>query len=263
MVLAAAAVAAPWIAPYPPAAIDLDHVLEGPSAAHWLGTDGLGRDVLSRLIHGGRVSLGIGGLATAVALLIGLPLGALAGFYGGLLDRIVSRVIEAILCFPALLLALALLAMPSPAVAALSPTLRVALVLGLTGWIPVARYLRGEFLRLRDSELAWSARAAGSGELRILWRHLLPAALTPVWVTAAFSVGAAILAEAALSFLGVGVAPPTATWGLLLREGSTYLDSAWWLSLFPGVALFLALLASNLVGESLRRRFDPRGGSRA
>jgi peptide/nickel transport system permease protein len=244
--------------PHSPDRVDLDAVLEPPSRRHWLGTDGLGRDLTARIVHGSRVSLAVGLLAAVLAMVVGLPLGAVAGYRGGWVDAVVSRLIEGVLCFPALLLALALLAMSPPWLGRWHDVFKVALVLGVTGWIPVARYLRGEFLRLRGSEMVAAARASGAGHLRLVVRHLLPSAMAPVLVTAAFAVGAAILLEAALSFLGLGVRPPTATWGGLLTSARNHITSAWWLGLFPGVCLFLAVLGCNLLGEGIRDRLDPR-----
>jgi len=244
--------------PYGPDRTDLDSVLEPPSRRHWLGTDGLGRDVASRLLHGGRVSLVVGVVATGLALLLGLPLGAAAGYAGGALDGAISRLVEAVLCFPVLLLALALLTASPPALRALPDTLLVSAVIGLSSWAPVARYLRGEFLRLKDTEMILLARAAGAGSFRLIARHLLPSALAPVLVVAAFGVGSAVLLEAALSFLGLGVRPPVPSWGGMLTEARFHVDRAWWLALFPGAALFLSVLGCNLLGEGLRDLLDPR-----
>jgi peptide/nickel transport system permease protein len=255
--LALAALAAPLL-PQDPQRIELGRRLEAPSGEHWLGTDALGRDVAARVVHGSRVSLGVGLLAAALALAVGLPLGAIAGYRGGWLDAAVSRVMETLLCFPSLLLVLALIATAPAWLRGLPDAVRIASVLGLTGWIPVARYLRGEFLRLRGSEMVLAARAGGSGHLRIAVRHLLPSSLAPVLVTSAFSVGAAVGLEAALSFLGLGVRPPVATWGGLLAEAREHVDRAWWLAAFPGLALFLAILGCNLVAEGMRDLLDPR-----
>jgi peptide/nickel transport system permease protein len=246
--------------PHDPHRLDLDAVLSPPSPAHWFGTDALGRDLAARVVHGARVSLTVGLMATFFALVIGLPLGALSGYRGGLTDAVVSRGIEAILCFPTLLLALALMATSPSWFRELSDTPRVAAVLGITGWVPVARYLRGEFLKLRGSEMAVAARALGLGHARVMGRHILPSALAPVLVTAAFAVGTAVTLEAALSFLGLGVRPPVPTWGGLLAEARGHIDRAWWLSLFPGLALFATILGCNLLGEGLRDLLDPRRG---
>lgn len=248
--------------PHDPARLDLRAVLLPPSRAHWMGTDALGRDVAARVVHGARVSLAVGLLAAAFALLVGVPLGAWAGYRGGWADAVVGRCIEAMLCFPTLLLALALLAMAPPWLRGLPDVARIALVLGVTGWIPVARYVRAEFMKLRESDVVAAARAMGGGHLRIAVRHILPSAMAPVLVTAAFAVGAAIGLEAALSFLGLGVRPPTATWGGLLSDARELVDRAWWLALFPGIALFLAVLGCNLLGEGIRDLLDPRARDR-
>lgn len=237
---------------------DLDGRLAGPSPGHPLGTDSLGRDLAARVVAGARVSVGVGLLTASLALAIGVPLGALAGFRGGWTDAAISRAIEAMLCFPTLLLVLTLLTSAPAAVRGLPDTVRLALAMGLTGWIPVARYLRAEFLGLRRSDRAEAARALGCGPWRVAIVHLLPGALAPVLVTAAFTVGGAIGLEAALSFLGLGVGPPVATWGTLLAESREH--RAWWLVVFPGAMLFVAVLGCNLLGEGLRDRLDPAGG---
>ena len=244
--------------PHDPNSNDLDAVLEPPSVAHVMGTDYLGRDLAARVVHGSRVSLAVGLWTALLSLAAGVPLGAIAGYRGGWTDSLVGRVVEAVLCVPSLLIALALLTAPPRWLADLPDPIRIAVTLALTGWTPAARYLRGEFLRLRSSDMVAAARATGAGPLRIAVRHVLPSAVTPVLVTAAFSVGAAILLEATLSFLGLGVSPPTATWGGLLGEARNHGESAWWLTLFPGSCLFLAVLSSNLVGEGLRDLLDPR-----
>jgi peptide/nickel transport system permease protein len=256
IVISAAGLAAPWVAG-DPARIDLDQVLAPPSQDHWLGTDGLGRDLASRVIHGTRVSLAVGLLSAFLALLAGIPLGAAAGYLGGAVDGVISRIIEAVLCFPALLLLLALLAAGPAWLRSLPDVVQLAAVISLSAWIPIARYLRGEFLRLTGSDLVTAARASGAGHFRIVLRHLLPAALAPVLVTAAFTVAGAITLEAAISFIGLGIQPPTPSWGGLLTEARHHVDQAWWLALFPGLALFLTVLACNLAGEGLRDWLDP------
>ena len=256
-IVAAAAVLAPWIAPEPNR-VDLGSVLSPPSSAHWLGTDGLGRDVTARLVHGARVSLLIGLTTGVFSVLIGLPIGALAGYAGGAVDAALSRLIEATLCFPGLVIAIALLSIGPSWLANVPETARIACALSLIGWTPAARYLRGEFRRLRTSEAIVSARAAGAGHLRVIVRHLLPQSLGPVLVTLAFGIGAAALAEATLSFVGVGISPPTASWGQLLYEALSQLGHAWWLALFPGSALFVLVLGCNELAEGIRSRLDPR-----
>ena len=248
--------------PHAPDRLELRSALAPPSVRHWLGTDALGRDLASRVLHGARVSLGVGALAALFSLLVGLPLGALAGYRGGRADFLVSRAVETVLCFPTLLLALTLLASAPAWLRQLSDVPRIAIVLGLTGWIPAARYLRAEFLKLRRSDMVVAALASGAGHLRVMTRHILPCALAPVLITAAFAVGAAILVEASLSFLGLGVRPPVPTWGGLLAEAREQVDHAWWLALFPGCTLFLAVLGCNLIGEGLRDLLDPRRSSR-
>jgi peptide/nickel transport system permease protein len=261
LLLGLLALLAPWISGGA-TDVDLGAVLEPPSGAHPMGTDGLGRDLVGRVLFGARVSLTVGLLAAALALLAGIPLGAVAGYRGGLADALVSRALETMLCFPGFVLALAILGAAPPWLAALPDVLKVGLVIGIAGWIPVARYIRAEFQRLSGSEMVLAARSTGAGHLRVAARHILPSALAPVLVTAAFTVAAAITAEATLSFLGLGVRPPTPTWGGLLFEAKSHVDRAWWLVVFPGLALFLAVLACNLVGEGLRDWLDPRGARR-
>jgi peptide/nickel transport system permease protein len=248
--------------PYGPEKLDLWATLRPPSAQHWMGTDAIGRDIASRVLHGARVSLMVGLLAAGFALLVGVPLGALAGYRGGIADAVISRMIEGVLCFPTLLLILAILASSPAWLFSLPDGLRIALVLGLTGWITVARYLRAEFIKLNSSEMVSAARALGGSDLRIMLRHILPCSLAPVLVTAAFAVGAAIGLEAALSFLGLGVRPPTPSWGGLLSDAMEFVSRGWWLALFPGVALFLAILSCNLIGEGVRDLLDPNRSRR-
>ncbi len=255
--IATSAILAPFVAK-DPNKIDLAWVLSPPSAAHWLGTDGLGRDVASRLVHGARVSLLIGVATGVLSVLIGLPIGALAGYGGGAIDAALSRLIEATLSFPGLVITIALLSIGPSWLMALPETVRIALALSLIGWTHAARYLRGEFRRLRSSESITCARAAGAGPLRIIWFHLLPQSLGPILVTMAFGVGGAALAEATLSFVGVGISPPTASWGELLFQALHHVGDAWWLAVFPGAALFLLLLGCNELAEGLRKRLDPR-----
>ena len=246
------AVAAPWIAPYPPDAIDLARRLQPPSDAHPLGTDDAGRDVLSRMIYGTRVSLVVGLLATVISLVVGSTLGGIAGYYGGTADWIVSRLIEVILCFPFLLLVLAIVALFEPSL------LTILIALGITSWTTEARFVRAEFLRLRELEYAQAARASGARDPRIIFRHLLPNALAPVLVSASFGVASAVLTESALSFLGFGVALPTSSWGGILATAQETIDFAWWLALFPGLAIFVTVAAFNLIGDRLRDVLDPR-----
>jgi peptide/nickel transport system permease protein len=253
------AIAAPIIAgskssliPFGPNDVDVASRLRAPDSQHRFGTDELGRDVLSRMIHGARVSLSVGLMATAMALIVGSILGALAGYYGGAADWLVSRLIEVVLCFPLLFLALAIVALFGPSV------WTVMIALGLTTWTSEARYIRGEFLRIREMEFAHAARASGARDSRIIFRHLLPNALAPVLVSASFGVAYAILTESALSFLGLGVPLPTATWGSILASAQQFIEYAWWLIVFPGVAIFLTVAAFNIIGDRFRDALDPR-----
>jgi peptide/nickel transport system permease protein len=238
--------------PFSPNTIELPSRLASPTSMHLLGTDDLGRDVLARMIHGARVSLTVGFLATLIAVFVGSFFGAIAGYYGGAADWLVSRTIEVVLCFPFLFLVLGIVALFKPSMA----TLMIAL--GLTSWTSEARYVRGEFLRIREVEFAQAARASGARDGRIIFRHLLPNAIAPVIVSASFGVAAAILTESALSFLGLGVPLPTASWGSILSGAHEHIDYAWWLVLFPGVAIFTTVAAFNIVGERLREALDPR-----
>ena len=246
------AVAAPLLAPYAPDSMNLPDHLQRPGARHLLGTDELGRDVLARMIYGSRVSLLVGYSATALSLIIGSFLGAIAGYYRGIADWIVSRLIEVVLCFPFLFLVLGIVALFKPSL------YTILIALGLTSWTTEARFVRAEFLRIRELEYAQAARASGAGDSRIIFRHLLPNALAPVIVSASFGVASAILAESALSFLGFGVALPTPSWGSILAVAREFID-AWWLVLFPGVAIFLTVAAFNLIGDRLRDVLDPKG----
>jgi peptide/nickel transport system permease protein len=226
--------------------------LEAPGRAHLLGTDDTGRDVLARLIWGTRISMSVGFIAVGISLLIGILLGSTAGYFRGAADVIILRVIETMLCFPSLIIILALIAF-------LGRDMKILMiVIGIIGSPDVARLVRGEFLRLRESDYAVAARATGLGHLRIMLRHILPNALAPVLVSATFGVAGAILTESALSFLGLGVPPPTASWGEILSQSKRYVDFAWWLVVFPGAAIFITVTAFNLVGEGLRDAMDPR-----
>jgi peptide/nickel transport system permease protein len=246
------AVAAPLLSTGSPDAIVLNARLQPPSGQHPFGTDNLGRDVLTRMIHGSRVSLIVGYSATALSLIIGSLLGALAGYYGGLADWIVSRLIEVVLCFPFLFLVLGIVALFRPSI------YTILIALALTSWTTEARFVRAEFLRIRELEYALAARASGAGDSRIIFRHLLPNALAPVIVSASFGVASAILTESALSFLGFGVAFPTASWGSILAIAKDYIEFAWWLVVFPGIAIFLTVAAFNLIGDRLRDILDPK-----
>jgi peptide/nickel transport system permease protein len=254
------AISAPMIAssskssliPFGPNDVDVASRLQPPGSEHRFGTDELGRDVLSRMVHGARISLTVGLLATAMALVVGCLLGALAGYYGGAADWFVSRIIEVVLCFPLIFLSLAIVAFFGPSI------WTVMIALGLTTWTSEARFVRAEFLRIREMEFAYAARASGARDGRIIFRHLLPNALAPVLVSASFGVAYAILTESALSFLGLGVPLPTATWGSILSSAQQFIEYAWWLVVFPGVAIFLTVAAFNIIGDRFRDALDPR-----
>jgi peptide/nickel transport system permease protein len=246
------AAAAPLFSKYDPNGVDLLHRLNPPDAQHHFGTDDLGRDVLARMMFGARVSLTIGFAATALSLILGSFFGALAGYYGGAIDWIVSRIIEIVLCFPFLFLLLGIVALFNPSMT----TILVAL--GLTSWTTEARFIRGEFLKVREMEFAQAARASGAGDARIIFHHLLPNALAPVLVAASFGVANAILVESALSFLGLGVAVPTASWGSILSIAEEFIDYAWWLVIFPGLAIFTTVASFNIIGDRFRDALDPR-----
>lgn len=250
--MAVVALAAPWISPYSPEAYDLDQILKAPSWAHWLGTDDLGRDVLSRLIYGSRISLSVGFVAVGIYVVIGILLGAAAGYHGGWIDMLVSRAIEVMLCFPTFFLILAVLAFVGPSI------YNIMIVIGVTQWTGIARLIRGEFLKLRHQDFVRAARQIGASNRRIIFRHLLPNALAPVLVSASFGIAAAMLTESALSFLGFGVPPQVPSWGAILSQAQAFMDIAWWLTLAPGLALFVTITAYNLVGEGLRDAIDPR-----
>jgi peptide/nickel transport system permease protein len=238
--------------PFGPNSVDLASRLRPPDSQHRLGTDDLGRDVMARIIHGARISLTVGLTATAIALIVGSFFGALAGYYGGAADWMVSRLIELVLCFPFLLLVLGIVALFRPSF------LTIMIALGLTSWTTEARFVRAEFLRIREMDFAQAARASGARHSRIIFRHLLPNALAPVLVSASFGVATAILIESALSFLGMGVPPPTASWGNILSVAQLHIEYAWWLALFPGLAIFLTVAAFNIVGDRFRDAIDPR-----
>ncbi len=252
-VMSVAAILAPWLAPYDPALLDVDSILLPPlSAGHVLGTDCLGRDVLSRMLWGGRISLWVGFVAVGLSMAIGLVLGLIAGYRGGLTDEIVMRGVDVMLCFPSFFLILAVIAFLEPSL------FNIMVVIGLTSWMGVARLVRAETLSLKRRDYVQAARVAGAGPLRILFIHILPNALAPVLVSATLGVAGAILVESSLSFLGLGVQPPTPSWGNMLMEGKEVLEIAPWLSILPGLAILVTVLGYNLLGESLRDLLDPR-----
>ena len=243
---------APWIAPYDPGAIDLRNILAPPSVAHWFGTDQLGRDVLSRMIWGAGISLKVGFVATGIAVLIGTLLGALAGYYGKWIDAVIMRFVDIMLCFPAFFLILAVIAF-------LEPSIRnIMIIIGATGWMGITRLVRADFISLKERDFVLAARALGASDLRIIFQHILPNAMTSILVAATLGVAGAILTESALSFLGIGVQPPTPSWGNILTAGKDNIDIAWWLSLYPGLAILVTVLGYNLLGEGIRDAMDPR-----
>lgn len=254
LIMFAMAVFAPIVAPHDPFKTDLsaDAKLQPPSRAHWLGTDDLGRDVASRMIYGARVSLTVGLVAVAIMMLIGVTLGAIAGYYGRWPDAVIMRVVEIMLCFPTIFLILMILAFLGPSI------INVMVVIGLTSWAGLCRLVRAEFLSLKERDYVLAARALGASNWRIIFRHILPNATAPIFVSATLSVGAAILTESALSFLGLGVQIPTPSWGNVLTTGKYYIESAWWLTLFPGLAILITVLSYNMLGEGLRTLLDPR-----
>ena len=252
LVLFVVAVCAPWISPYDPGQIEIKRVLEEPSAKHLLGTDSLGRDVLSRMIWGSRISLLVGFVAVGIATLIGVFLGSLAGYYGRWTDNLIMRFVDIMLCFPTFFLILAVIAFLEPSI------WNIMIVIGVTGWMGVARLVRAEFLSLKERDYAVAEKALGAKDFRIIFRHILPNALAPVLVSATLGVAGAILTESALSFLGIGVQPPTPSWGNILTAGKDNIEIAWWLSLYPGLAILITVLGYNLLGEGIRDSIDPR-----
>src|SRR5215469_15730000 len=253
MVFVIFAVFAPWIAPQDPAAINLPTRMDGVSQAHWFGTDELGRDILSRVIYGARISLLVGSSVVLTSLALGLVMGSIAGYYGGAIDRFVNVVLmNAFLSFPGILIAIAFVAFRGPGI------FNLVVALSLGGWVGYARLVRGQVLAAREREYVEAARALGASDLRILVRHILPNIIQPVIVQAAIGMAGAILAEATMSFLGLGVPPPTASWGTMLNDGRAYLFDAPHLVLFPAAAVMLAVLSFNFIGDALRDYLDPR-----
>jgi peptide/nickel transport system permease protein len=249
-----AAVIGPWLVPYDPSAQELALRLEGPSRLHWLGLDELGRDILARVMAGARISLFVGLVVVSVSASIGAVMGSLAGYYGGIADEAVSRVIDILLAFPGLLLAIALVAVLGPSLT------NVVLALSLIGWVGYARVVRAQVLQAREFEYVAAARAIGAATPRILIRHVLPAALPALTVQATLGMGGAILSEAALSFLGLGVQPPTPSWGAMLNYGRVHVLDAPHLTVFPGLMIAFVVLGLNLLGDSLRDRLEGAEG---
>ena len=244
---------APWIAPQNPSNIDLPSRLQPPSGAHWFGTDELGRDIFSRVIYGARISMLVGSSVVAGSLLLGLILGSIAGYYGGLSDRFFNVVVmNAFLSFPGILLAIAFVAFLGPGI------FNLILALCIGGWVGYARLVRAQVLAVKEKEFVEAARALGASDWRIVTRHILPNIIQPVIVQAAIGMAGAVLAEATMSFLGLGVPPPTASWGSMLNDGRAHLFDAPHLVLFPALAVMLAVLSFNFIGDALRDYMDPR-----
>ncbi len=243
---------ASFLSPYDPDTIDRHHVLRSPDIHHPLGTDDLGRDVLSRMIFGARISLAVGFVAVGIATIIGMILGALSGYYSGWTDRIIMRFIDIMLSIPTFFLILAVIAFIG------SSIWNIMIVIGLTSWMSVARLVRAEFLSLKEREFVLAARAIGASDLSIIFRHVMINSMAPVLVSAVLGVAGAVLVESALSFLGIGVQPPTPSWGNILSLGKDYIELAWWLSVFPGLAILITVLGYNLLGEGIRDSIDPR-----
>ena len=237
---------------YSPTENNLLSVLTPPSKEHLFGTDDRGRDVLSRMIHGARISLSIGFVAVGIAAVIGILLGAIAGFYGGTIDFIVSRLFEVMMTFPVFFLILTILAFRDPSI------YNIMIVIGATSWTGIARLIRGQFLQLRKFDYVDAAVALGGNDWRVMMKHMLPNSLAPVLVDISFGIAGAILVESGLSFLGFGVPPPEPSWGDILSQSQRYVDFAWWLVLFPGAAIFVTVTAFNLLGEGFRNAIDPK-----
>jgi len=252
LLLLVLALAAPLIVPFSPNEINAWEVLDPPSLRHWFGTDDLGRDVFSRVVYGARISLLVGFVAAGIAVLIGTLVGLLAGFYGGWLDSLLMRVVDIMFCFPAFFLILAVITFLRPSI------WYIMIIIGLTGWMGVARLVRAETLSIREMDYILAARCIGCSDPRLIFRHILPNAVSPALVAATLGIAGAILTESALSFLGIGVQPPTPSWGNILTSGKDYIEFAWWLSLFPGLAILVTVLAYNLLGEGVRDALDPR-----
>ncbi len=242
----------PYIAPYDPNIIDVDNILAPPSWEHLFGTDDLGRDVFTRMLYGAGISLKVGFVAVGLAVLIGVFLGAIAGYYGGWVDIIIMRFVDIMLCFPSFFLILAVIAFMEPSI------FNIMVVIGLTSWMGITRLVRAEFLTLKERDFVLAEKAMGAKSPRIIFVHILPNAMAPVLVAATLGIASAVLVESALSFLGIGVQPPTPSWGNILTQGQSVLGIAWWLSFFPGMAILVTVLGYNLLGEGIRDAIDPR-----
>ena len=243
---------APWLSPFDPTAIDLKNILQPPSAKHWFGTDQLGRDVMSRMIWGAQISLKVGFVSTGIAILIGAILGSVAGYYGRWVDAVIMRFVDIMLCFPTFFLILAVIAFLEPSI------WNIMIIIGATGWMGITRLVRADFISLKERDFVQAARVIGASDARIIFIHVLPNCMASVLVAATLGVAGAILTESALSFLGIGVQPPTPSWGNILTAGKDNIDIAWWLSLYPGLAILVTVLGYNMLGEGIRDSLDPR-----
>lgn len=250
--LVAVGIGGPWIAPYDPLAQDLSKSLDGPSWEHWFGTDSFGRDILSRVLYGARISLLVGVASQGIAFSLGVALGVVSGYYGGKIDGVIMRLADVTLAFPTLLLLIAI-------TAAFQPGLTVLFVaIGIVGWAGLARLVRSQTLVVRELDFIQAARALGMSDLRLLARHVLPNTLAPAIIAVTLGMAGAILLEAALSFIGLGAQPPTPSWGAMISDGRDFLRTAPWISIFPGLAIGLVVLGFNLFGDGLRDAMDPR-----
>lgn len=252
LILVFVAIFAHFIAPYDPKEISIKDALLSPSFVHLFGTDQLGRDVFSRMVYGSRISLAIGFIAVGISILIGIIIGSISGYYGGKIDAFLMRFVDIMLCFPSFFLILALIALLEPNI------MIIMFVIGLTSWMGPARLIRAEILSLKEREFIQAAKVLGASDVRIIAKHLIPNAIGPVLVSAVLGIGAAILIESSLSFLGIGVQPPKPSWGNILMEGKATLGVCWWLMLFPGLAIFITVLAYNLLGEGMRESLHHR-----
>ena len=242
------AVFAPIIAPHNPGQIDIENILTPPSGSHIFGTDSLGRDLFSRMVYGTRISLMVGFIAVGIAAIIGIALGAIAGYYGKWIDTAIMRFIDIMLCFPTFFLILAVVALLEPSI------INIMVIIGATSWMGIARLIRAEILSLKERDFIYAERAIGASDLRIITRHLIPNAMAPALVSITLGIAGAILVESSLSFLGIGVQPPTPSWGNILSEGKAVMGAGWWMMLFPGLAIFITVLGYNLLGEGIREK---------
>lgn len=246
------AIFAPLIATYDPAVTNMQAIFLPPNATHYFGTDDIGRDVFSRVVYGTRISLFVGFIAVGISLIIGIILGLASGYYGGRVDSIIMRFTDIMLSFPTFFLILAVIAFLKPSL------VNVMVVIGLTGWMGVARLVRAEVMSVKNREYITAAKLQGLSHKKIMFKHILPNVLSPIFVTATLSIAGAILLESSLSFLGLGVQPPTPSWGNILTDGQNNIINAWWLSFFPGLAIVFTALGYNLLGEGLRDLLDPK-----